>query len=585
MTMSIPAATAPLQPSDIDRVTRASRYWLLGATLALAACSSTPLPPWPVSGTTGAASLSTNPTTPATPDTAAVATTSPIAPAAQLEALPYSGAIGQWFPAPAHQYQTPGLVQPTPGLTSNAALERTLTQLAQQHLQSPVRIGVLKSGSSQQSQPLLTVVATRAPAISPLALDESGRPNVLVVAGQQGTDGAATEAVLVLAQELTPGGLLTPLLDKINVILVPRANPDGFEQGTASTANGTDLRYDHLQLSTPEARFLAKLVRDYRPAVLLDAGEFPAMDSTADSLGAVRASDMGLQYTLTPNSNEFIAKAAREWLHLPVAQALQAAALRADWAAHAVNTSTGAGYAMDTLAPTTLINTAGLKNVTALHLQSRGSDLQATHLQRRVDSHVQSMTAALQSAAQRADDLRKVQSFVARDVASHACRGTLVVHAQPSAQSKVVPLLERSSAQLLPTAVPWISSLEPSSRHTRMHACGYWLSANAVQAGERLSMMGVQVQRVAELAPLQAQTYESSILETATNSQQQIDTARSTMEAVPGSFYVSMNQPLAFLAAAALEPDSPYSFYRNDILSLGDIARIVLTPNLVFEDE
>ncbi len=47
----------------------------------------------------------------------------------------------------------------------------------------------------------------------------------MIVAGQQGTDTAATEAVLVLSKELGAGGLLAPLLDKINIIFVPRANP------------------------------------------------------------------------------------------------------------------------------------------------------------------------------------------------------------------------------------------------------------------------------------------------------------------------------------------------------------------------
>ena len=36
-------------------------------------------------------------------------------------------------------------------------------------------------------------------------------------------------------------GVLEPLLDQINVVIVPRTNPDGAETGTRSTAKGVDI--------------------------------------------------------------------------------------------------------------------------------------------------------------------------------------------------------------------------------------------------------------------------------------------------------------------------------------------------------
>lgn len=561
--------------------THASRWAILSSALILAACSSTPLPQWPATTSTASSTQPAPPVTRTAP-TATTVSTSPIADNTRLEALPYSAAIAALFPDPNERYSTPGLSDGRRSFTTNSELTELLRTLSQQSPNESPRLGLLNSGNAQSGTPLHALIATQAKAISPLALDESNRPTVMVVAGQQGTDAAATEAVLVLSKELGAGGLLAPLLDKINIIFVPRANPDGFDKEIATTADGTDLRFDHLQLKTPEARFLAKLARDYRPSVLLDAGEFDAIQPTLQRFDAVRADDMGLQYAVTPNGHEFVTKAAREWLHQPATNALNQAGMRTDWAFEAAGNSADNGFAMGSIEPTTLRNASSLKNVVSMEANSRGSDLKRTHLQRRVHSHVQAMLAVLQSAAQRATDLRQVNTFVTRDVASHACRSTLVVQAQQRSEQRQITLVDAASAQLVQKTAAWSSSLSISNPRQRSNACGYWLSANAVQATERLSMLGVNVQRVAELSNIQAETYQAITGAAGPSA----DLVRNNVEAAPGSYYVSMNQPLAFLAAAALEPDTPYSYYSTGVLGdLKEIARVTALPNIVFEEE
>ena len=452
-----------------------------------------------------------------------------------------------------------------------------------------IRLAVLTPGAAQSGTPLMALVATKASMVTPLALDESRRPNVMLVAGQQGTDIAPTEAMLVIAKELASGGKLAGLLDRINVILVPRANPDGFDKGIATTADGTDLRYDHLALKTPEARFLAKLARDYRPAVLLDAGEFDAIEPTLQRFGAVRSNDLAVQFGLSPNSHEFITKAAREWLHQPTTAAMAQSGLRVDWSAEPAGTSAESGFAMGTLEPTTLRNVSSLKNVVSLAIDSRGSDLGRLHLQRRVHSQVQSMQAILNSAAARADELRQVHGFVTRDVASNACRNSVAIQATPRVEQRGLSLIDAQTAQMVQKPVSWSSALGISNPRTRSHACGYWLSPNAVQATERLNMLGVIVQRVAELTPIQGESYQASQPAGVTSDAPRtsaINLQPATMEAAPGSYYVSMNQPLAYLAAAALEPDTPYSYYATGVLrDLSEVARVTTLPNMVFEEE
>ena len=577
----VPPQERPSQAAALH----ASRWLLAGSALALAACSSTPLPAW--NSNVAPMAPAVQHSVPVQPTTQALPTPdiTPIAPSTTLQALPYSAAIADLFPAPSERYSTPGLADGRRSFTTNAELTAALRDLAQKNTTGNVRLGVLDAGNAQSGTPLLALVATSGKAITPLALDETRRPTVLIVAGQQGNAPASTEAVLALAQELGQDGLLAPLLEQLNIILVPRANPDGFDQGVAHTANGTDLRVDHLQLKTPEARFLAKLARDYRATVVIDAGEFAAIEPTLQRYAAVRANDVGLQYAVTPNANEFVTKAAREWLYQPTANALKQADLVIDWSSSPVGNNADAGFAMGTIEPTTLSNVSSLKNAASLEIQSRGTDLDRTHLQRRVHSHVKALTAALQSVAHRANDLRQVQTFVTRDVASQACRGTTAIQSLPRAEQRNLTLIDAGSAQRVEKSVAWSSSLSTTPSRTRQQACGYWLSANAVQATELLSMQGVNVQRVAELASLQADSYQLQAGAISTGAPI-VSLNSTTLQASPGSYYISMNQPLAYLAAAALEPDTNYSYLHTGILrELTDVARVTALPNIVFEEE
>src|SRR5690606_4639437 len=107
-------------------------------------------------------------------------------------------------------------------------------------------------------EPIMGLLATRASGTELVDLDNSGRPTVVLIGQQHGDEPAGSEALLVISREVAQG-LLEPLLDRINVVVIPRANPDGAAAATRVTANGVDMNRDHLLLNTPEARALAEV--------------------------------------------------------------------------------------------------------------------------------------------------------------------------------------------------------------------------------------------------------------------------------------------------------------------------------------
>lgn len=568
----------------------------------LAACSTTPLPPWPARPATAPAPQPQRGVVvppplgtprpgvvPAPlPPTAAAPAAQPIAmppppPAGTLQDLPYSEAVAARFPEPRVRYHTPGLADGRRAFTTNAEIDQWLARLAHAPSRSGTTASVLSLGPSQRGASISALVLTRARNTEPEALFDSKHPTVLLMGQQHGDEPAGSEALLVVAEELAHG-LLEPLLDKINVIIVPRANPDGADAGTRATASGVDLDSDHLLLHTPEARAIAALIRDYRPALVLDAHEYTGAGPFLQKYQAIARHDALLQYATTANLHEFLTKSSREWYHEPMARALKDQGLSTDWYHTPSARADDMGLSMGSAQPDTGRNVHGLKNAVSLEVHTRGVGIGRTHLQRRVHTHITAISSALRSTAERASSLEQVRSFVARETAAQACRNQAVVLASQTPEKRDVTLLDPDTGADKILRVDWNSSLALRPLLQRPRPCGYWLAPEASAAVERLRLLGLQVLRVAENGSLLADTYRDAPQQAA-GARTPMALQRSAIDVPAGSYYVPLNQTLANLAVAALEPDTPHSYYSHRLIErLQDTARVMATPSLVFED-
>jgi murein tripeptide amidase MpaA len=68
----------------------------------------------------------------------------------------------------------------------------------------------------------------------------------LILGQQHGNEPAGGEAALALTEQLPKHEL--DLLAQVNVLVMPRANPDGAQNFVRATANGLDVNRDHLLL-------------------------------------------------------------------------------------------------------------------------------------------------------------------------------------------------------------------------------------------------------------------------------------------------------------------------------------------------
>lgn len=149
----------------------------------------------------------------------------------------------------------------TTGALSTAAAEQAfLSRL--DSASDRVRIVEL-ARTSPNNYPVQLVVVGPAQSRSQIA----SRRSILHVCSQHGDEPAPREACLIRARDHA-------LADSAETLLIiPSANPEGIHARTRGNAQGVDLNRDHLNLSTVEARAIARVMRDYRPDVVGDQHE------------------------------------------------------------------------------------------------------------------------------------------------------------------------------------------------------------------------------------------------------------------------------------------------------------------------
>lgn len=137
-------------------------------------------------------------------------------------------AIARQFPEPATPFTTPAFAPGRQDFTTHAEVFVFLDALARRS----GRVAIETLGRSQQGRAMVAVVLTGTRGW------DAQLPTVLLLAQQHGNEPAGGEAALVLAQGLATER--SALLDRVNVVIMPRANPDAAERFGRESASGID---------------------------------------------------------------------------------------------------------------------------------------------------------------------------------------------------------------------------------------------------------------------------------------------------------------------------------------------------------
>ncbi|MBC7363126.1 MAG: DUF2817 domain-containing protein [Candidatus Aminicenantes bacterium] len=132
-------------------------------------------------------------------------------------------------------------------------------------------IGRTKEVNRYPARDLFLAVLTEEGVSEPEELNHQ-KPTILFIASQHGNEQSAKEAALRLLRDVALGEL-NSLLKKVNILIIPQANPYGNFFDVRQNEVGLDLNRDHVKLEAESTRAIHRAFALYQPEVTMDLHE------------------------------------------------------------------------------------------------------------------------------------------------------------------------------------------------------------------------------------------------------------------------------------------------------------------------
>ena len=204
---------------------------------------------------------------------------------------------------------------------------------------------------------------------------------------------AAGEGALVVVTDLVTDPETAALLDDINIVVVPRINPDGSYLFSRATFDGFDMNRDHMSLKAAELAQLHTAYRLFMAEVVVDTHEFTFYG--AKTAGYMNDSnDIETPPATSLNNNAAVTEFALDMCGYTFEQ-LKDAGLRVYHYGQTANNPIGRAY-------------FGLYDCLSFLVETRGIGAGKTNFERRVFSQETAVLSYLTYAAEHSEEIKEL---------------------------------------------------------------------------------------------------------------------------------------------------------------------------------
>ncbi|WP_061465520.1 M14 family metallopeptidase [Peribacillus simplex] len=472
------------------------------------------------------------------------------------------------FPEPDVSFKTPAFIQGKIAFTSQEEMIGHIKSLS--HKNKNIQVKTIGKSIEGRDIPMLLFSKDSK------KLNKDSRKPLIWIQGQiHGNEPASGESTLVIAQWLAEGKL-GDVLDKVNIAIVPRVNPDGSYYFKRFTANDMDANRDYLKVEYPEVQTIHQTINDYGPEVILDVHEYtvnPAPLKKVGANGSIASYDLLISSAKNLNIPEQLRKASDELLLPNVFKALEKEKLSYhDY--YTLDTSdTGILTATEGSTEARIgRNALGLKNTMTYLIETRGINIGRTDFKRRVYAQASAQAAFIKTTADQANEVKKVVKLAENEVVKKGRKANdndkIVITSQNKLmKNQRLTVVDIAKAKKVDTTIDWLDSTAAYPTLVRDRPTAYILPSEYKDIAKKLQLLGVEVKKLKRPMKVAVENYRvkdlkvSAELESGHSTREVTTTVTSKTRVFPkGSYVFNMDQPDANFISLALEPEGIDSY-------------------------
>ncbi|KAF2741965.1 Zn-dependent exopeptidase [Sporormia fimetaria CBS 119925] len=408
--------------------------------------------------------------------------------------------------------------------------------------------------------------------------ESSGKLKVWLQGSVHGNEPAGDEALLALlgAMDKDPKWAQS-FLDKMDILVLPRYNPDGNEYFQRTLATNFDPNRDHTKLRRQQTRDIKKFFNEFNPHIVVDMHEYGAATRYAGNY--TNAADGMYSAAKNLNINKSIRELSENIFAPAINASLASKNLRGEPYVTASRTSPVPRLNEAGTDAKIGRNAMGLTQTVVFLFETRGIGLANQSFGRRTLAGLQMVLGVLETARDKSRDVLSTIEQGRRSFISG--KEEIVVTDYTEYSERTYTFADRRNGDVVQLPVEFASTTPASANLTRARPEAYIIPRAWFDLAERLRVSGLEVETLRDGFKGQVEAYnitsisladsyyEGEILNTVTT-----ETITQEVDLPKGSFLVKTAQKNAALAFIALEPeniDSYVSFGVVPMEAVGDI--------------
>lgn len=423
-------------------------------------------------------------------------------------------------------------------------------------------------GKSQKGKEIIAVRLSKAGSLT------TPKVRVWLQGGLHGDEPAGTESMLFVIHSFMSDLAWQKLLDRLDIMLVPMANVDGYEALRRESANGIDLNRDQTRLSAPESGYLKAAFSAFNPEVALDFHEFRPFrrDFTRfSSSGVTTLQDAMFLYSGNLNVPASIRSFTQRKFVNSAKQLLNENCLRnCDY----VTTEKVGGQVQFNLGSVHSRSSASnyaLTNAISTLFEIRGVGIGRTSFKRRVRAGWLLAKSYLTSAYEHADSLRTVLAQAQQS------KHQVVVKIERKKYKDTLEFIDVATEKVIPLRVTVNSALESKPILARQRPTAYLINLTEKRAISNLKLLGIAIDSLTLDKSIEVESFNNlerteeelgdSDNEESGNGSASANTVNTVINFPKGTYVVWLDQQRANLACEVLEPENPNGFVSMKVIT------------------